>query len=325
VRHRLLPLVALVGMGPAPALAEDDELQDAQVHYDRGSDHFRAGRYRQAVEEFRKALSTVEEPDLVWNIARSYEEMGDAPNAVHYFRVYAETWPDDESAAEAQERAEALRARLPGWIVPDCGGFAAARVAVDGGEPVACGDRIGPLKPGVHVVEATGPGRSPWKGEVEVPPEGEKEVRIRLETAPKEPKEPPPGAATDPVPPPPPPEEPLPGWVPWGVAGAGAGLAWLAAVATAKAWDASARSEAARTAYVEAPTGSEREQTERDRHAEADSDLLTWSATALGSGGAAFVCAGLAAWLLLGESAEPAVAVTPVPGGATAWLGTSWP
>ncbi len=319
-------LAVLLVLAPVAAHGgDDDELREAQVHLDRGSDHFRAGRFQQAVEEFRKALAVVEEPNLVWNIARAYEEMGDAPNAVHYFRLFAESWPEHDSASGARERADALRPRLPGWIVPDCGGFAAAKISVDSADPVPCGDRIGPLKPGIHVLEATGPGRRPWKGEVDVAPEVETKVDVLLEVTSEEgpaPDERPDGSPAEP--PPPPPEEPLPRWVSWSLAGAGMALGWLAAVATAEAWDANARAEAAGEAYLEAPSGSDEEALERDRHAEADSDYGLWSATALGAGVAGLGCAGAAIWLFLADAAAPEVGLAPLPGGAAARVGVTW-
>jgi len=313
---RSVALLCLFAL-PRTAAADDEAVRQAQIHLDTGADHFRAGRYEQAVVEFREALAVVEEPDLVWNIARAYEEMGDATNAVFYFRQYAETWPEDPSAADAKTRIERLAPKLPGWLLPDCGGFKAVRVSVDGADPVACGKRIGPLEPGVHVIQANAPGKQPWTTEATVAPGSEVPIRIRLEQA----LAPEPKPASEPAPVEPAPEpSPL---LPWAFS-AGAGvLGWAAALTAAFAWDSSVRADQARTAYAGAPAGSELERNERDRYTEASDEMLLWSGIAIASAVGALACASAATWLFL-PTDTVGLALTPGPSGPALTFHAAW-
>lgn len=152
--------LGLAVLGAAPASAQSDkDLRIAKLAIDTGQDHFRAERYKEAVAEFRKALQLVEDPGLIWNIARSYEELGDVKNAVHYFDKFSKKFPKDKDAPAAAKRAGALRPHLPGSVIVQCGRVPGGRVVVDGAHKAGCGQRVTGLRPGAHVAELIAPGR----------------------------------------------------------------------------------------------------------------------------------------------------------------------
>jgi len=229
--------------------ASAEEVRDARLAVDQGVDHFRAERYEDAVREFRNALVVIQDPLLVFNIARAYEELDDVRNAVHYFDKFVKDYADDGAAGEAAQRADALRPKLPGSLLVDCGRFPGAKIVVDGGKEATCGKRLRGLAPGQHALEATAPGQQTWRSDVVIRPNARQEHRIQWEKLPPpeaaEPPVPPgPAEAAPPVPPaavpvevpvPPPTEEILEdeapgGWAPLATAGLGVALVATGAV-----------------------------------------------------------------------------------------------
>lgn len=172
-RPNLLSAIALATVAASSGLAHAQtsaEKREAKVQIATGMDHYRAGEYREAVRAFRLAFQVL--PDagsgLTWNIARSYEELGDVTNAVHYFGVFLERYPEDRSADEAQRKLGELRPRLPGALIVRCGDGRAATVTVDEDREGACGVKMANLSPGAHPVVVRW-GRRTWRGRAEVP------------------------------------------------------------------------------------------------------------------------------------------------------------
>lgn len=158
--HRgVLVCLAMATLCPRSALADQEkDLREVRVLVDEGAALFRSGDFKASVAAFRRALVMYQDPDLLWNLARAYEQLGDANNASHYFGQLVRKFPDAPSVEKAKERIEKLKALLPGDLEVRCGGLAAAKVRVDGAEAGGCGRRISNLAPGVHVIEVEAPG-----------------------------------------------------------------------------------------------------------------------------------------------------------------------
>lgn len=89
----------------------------------------------------------------------------------------------DDRVAFARERIDALAPRLSKLTieVPDGARVEGLVVKLDGSEVgKAAWGVAAPVDGGTHVIEAAAPGRRPWRGEVEVQPEGDQQ-RITLE------------------------------------------------------------------------------------------------------------------------------------------------
>ncbi len=229
----LLPAALALALAVGPQMAQaasTQEVRDARLAVDQGVDHFRAERYEDAVREFRNALAVIQDPLLVFNIARAYEELDDVRNAVHYFDKFVQDYADDAAAAEAAQRADALRPKLPGSLLIDCRRFPGAKLLVDGGKEATCGKRLRGLSPGQHIVEATAPGQRPWRSEVFIRPNARQDHRITWEKAPPAAAPAAPALkaapAEVPAPVPSPPQQPAAAWAP--LATAGVGLALMA-------------------------------------------------------------------------------------------------
>jgi len=243
----LLLLPCLVAARPALARSPED-LREVQMWMENGMDHYRSERFREAVMEFRKALFVLDEPGLIWNIARAYEELEEVRNAVHHFERLVDRYPDDESVPAALERLASLRPRLPGSLVVGCGSEATARVRVDGEQETGCEQRVTALRPGWHTVAVTSEARGVWHKRVRVAADAKTRVLVVWEEAVLPPPEPEPErppadpvakprarvepalpvvAPAPPPPPPPPPEPPSsgPGWGALALLGAGGAVA----------------------------------------------------------------------------------------------------
>lgn len=76
---------------------DQDTLDEAEVAFFEGLTAYRAKRYQEAAKLFKKAHSLVPFRDLLFNVARAYEEMKDKANAIKYYKQYLDTKPIDET------------------------------------------------------------------------------------------------------------------------------------------------------------------------------------------------------------------------------------
>ncbi|HEY6881780.1 MAG TPA: tetratricopeptide repeat protein [Polyangiales bacterium] len=119
---RRLARIALLGMCGAlasmPAALADETATHmpppaALEHYNRGRAHYQAGRYREAVEELEEALTLDPgSPNLVYNLARVYELLGDIDRALPHYAHYRDMLPS--TAVDERARVEGTLARLRG-------------------------------------------------------------------------------------------------------------------------------------------------------------------------------------------------------------------
>jgi tetratricopeptide (TPR) repeat protein len=86
---------------------------EALDHYNRGRAHYRAGRYEEAVVELERALTLdPDSPDLVYNLARVYELLGNIDPSIKYYERYRSMLPATE--VEERERVSGTIERLQG-------------------------------------------------------------------------------------------------------------------------------------------------------------------------------------------------------------------
>ncbi len=97
----------------APALAQDDVPPEAVEFYRQAREHYSGGRYRDAADALERALVLdPDSPELVYNLARVYELLGDLDRALEMYARYQQLLPQQQ--AQEQERAEATIRRLQG-------------------------------------------------------------------------------------------------------------------------------------------------------------------------------------------------------------------
>lgn len=159
----------------------------ARAEFEAGVEHFRAGRYREAIHSFQVAASLTPSADISYNIARAYEELArrdgtpaDFDEAIAYYRRYLadRVDPPDRAEVEAhiaelEEHATSARAALmsrptTGTLVVRCDRDGAA-IQIDGrdvGRTPIEGDLE--LEPGRHRLTASLDGYVPFTAEVTV-------------------------------------------------------------------------------------------------------------------------------------------------------------
>ena len=106
LRATLLFLALL--LGPAPVLAEAagsghaQAVRDVQQLFSEGALLFNRGDYPGALERFNKAFGLIQEPNLLFNIARCHEAIGQVEAAISHYQSYV-----DHPQATADTRLDA--------------------------------------------------------------------------------------------------------------------------------------------------------------------------------------------------------------------------
>jgi tetratricopeptide (TPR) repeat protein len=83
---RLAFLVLLLGSGRVGA--EETALRRARAPFDEAESQYRLGRFAEALTGYRAALELARRPNLLFNIAQCYRQLGDHPNALFYYELY---------------------------------------------------------------------------------------------------------------------------------------------------------------------------------------------------------------------------------------------
>lgn len=117
---RWLGLFCLVAIGPlrplraaTPTAAIDPDTESARRHFSAGRDHYEAGRYADAVNEFEQANRLKPLPELEFNIARTYDRMEQYEPAIEHYEKYLAALPlTAPEVGELQKRVAILRERV---------------------------------------------------------------------------------------------------------------------------------------------------------------------------------------------------------------------
>jgi tetratricopeptide (TPR) repeat protein len=95
----------------APSSSASGDAAEAQRHFQKGRELYKAGSYREAIVELEAALKL--DPtgkELVYNLGVLHEKLGDIDDALKYFRQYALM----DLTSEEREKTEAAVRRLEG-------------------------------------------------------------------------------------------------------------------------------------------------------------------------------------------------------------------
>ena len=96
---RILAALALVLFAAPAALA--DARSEAKRHFRDGMALIAGGQVERGIAELKQAYAIKPHPDLLYNIARAYVDLGNIPEALEYFQRYAATDPADRAQVEA--------------------------------------------------------------------------------------------------------------------------------------------------------------------------------------------------------------------------------
>lgn len=80
----------------------------AKKHFRQGQRLFAMGRFREALTSYEKAHSLSQYPDILFNMAQCYRNLGDFESAIFHFRLYLKQKPDAKNREAVVELMEKL-------------------------------------------------------------------------------------------------------------------------------------------------------------------------------------------------------------------------
>ena len=105
----LLPLAVALGLlAGTPAARADDLADEADLQFQLGTERYEAGDFKGALEHFLASNRLVPNRNVVFNIARTYEQLKRAPDAYRYYVLALE----GEPSPQARKRVEDALARI---------------------------------------------------------------------------------------------------------------------------------------------------------------------------------------------------------------------
>jgi len=188
MRLRLPVLAVALAMATTlSTLAHADEATPeakelARKRYQEGAQAFSEGHFKDAIDLFLDADSLAPNPAFSYNIGLAYEELGDAPSALRWYRDYLRALPNAPDRVDIEPRIAAAEQRLRDrgvqqvtiLSVPD-----GAAVVVDG-RRVGISPWSGELPPGRHQVALERKGFVDVTQTFELPEDHAVDVSLRM-------------------------------------------------------------------------------------------------------------------------------------------------
>jgi tetratricopeptide (TPR) repeat protein len=104
------------GVPAAPAPASQPPAvatrADAAAHWKAGQDAYDLGQYDVAIEEFKRGYELQPEPAFLYNIAQAYRRLGQAKEALFFYKRYLGLDPDSKARAQVEAWIVELEAAL---------------------------------------------------------------------------------------------------------------------------------------------------------------------------------------------------------------------
>src|SRR3954470_1601614 len=91
-----------------------DSRADAKTHFRDGMALIAAGQVERGIAELKQAYAIKPHPDVLYDIAKAYVDLGNIPEALEYFRQYVATEPaDKEQVLAVMQRLQAALGSRP--------------------------------------------------------------------------------------------------------------------------------------------------------------------------------------------------------------------
>lgn len=113
--HRWIGVIAVVGLVPAVAGAQDVDAQrdeQARLHFQVGAEYFESGEYRDAIREFQRAYELSGRERMHYNLSGCYERLGEFEQAAEHLAAYLDRVDDVANRDALTRRLENLRERV---------------------------------------------------------------------------------------------------------------------------------------------------------------------------------------------------------------------
>jgi len=105
-RSSLVLLFVFVTLAATPAFADDRNV--AREAFRRGSQHYKLGEFKEALQDFKAAFRAYEDPTFLFNIAQCERQLDQRDEAVRQYKMYLAEAPE----AANREEVKAVVARL---------------------------------------------------------------------------------------------------------------------------------------------------------------------------------------------------------------------
>lgn len=172
----------------------------ARQRYQRAAQAYSDGRFKDAIDLFLDAARISPNPAYAYNIGLAYEQLGDAPNALRWFREYLRALPEAPDRGEIEPRIAAAEKHLRDLGMQQVTILSApegAAITLDG-RRVGVTPWTGELSPGRHRVGAELRGYSDTETTFDLP--SDHAVDVSLVLLEESGAAPAPGARTTPAP-----------------------------------------------------------------------------------------------------------------------------
>lgn len=108
----MLVMAVAACLSPASAEAQDLTLEMAKRHFQNGAAYYDRANYAMALEEFQRAYRLESAPELLYNMGRCHEGLGQTEQAIARFEAYLAAKPGANNAPVVQARIKNLRGLL---------------------------------------------------------------------------------------------------------------------------------------------------------------------------------------------------------------------
>ena len=123
-----------------PGTMTDAQKEAAKKHFMDGRKHYADGEFNEAADHFVKAYDSTHAPELLYNLARCYEHLGEKERAADQYEMYLRMSPDAEDRAEVEQKIAELKAVEP---APDGEGEGDKPVEAEDGPRIRLGVQSG--------------------------------------------------------------------------------------------------------------------------------------------------------------------------------------
>lgn len=117
LRHLVTLWLVLICAMPFDASAQSSDgaqlttsqKKEAKRHFLEGSRAFESKDFAAAIDSFRQAYDIVHLPEIIYNIGRCYEELGQIDDALYHYEMYLRFYPTAEDAEDTRHRIAMLQ------------------------------------------------------------------------------------------------------------------------------------------------------------------------------------------------------------------------
>jgi tetratricopeptide (TPR) repeat protein len=187
-RPAATPKPVPISVPPTPGAAEESgAVKRARQLFDKGAAAYDLGHYYEAIEIFSETDRLYPNPQLAFNIAKAYDNLGSKSGSLRYYRDYLRRSPDAPDRAAVEARVRQLETALVDQGVQQLTVLSdppEALVVLDG-HPVGLTPWTGLTWPGKHQIEVRRDRYQTDRFVSEVEPHRSAEVKVVLHETPE--------------------------------------------------------------------------------------------------------------------------------------------